>query len=664
VGVALVATLGILGAVPATGLPGVAADAADPPPLRVVGDARYIIEPDKSRVRVNVALTIANTLGETVTHRYWYDRAYLAVQPGASAIRVSGAGLVPSVRVTRTASDHRLIEIVFGKRLYSGQSLALALSFNLRDPGGAPDRPIRVGNGLVSFPVWAFASDATSGARASVVVPAGFEIQYGAGAFADHAQLDGGAVELASGLLTDATKLRAYLVATGEAAFVASRSAVPVAGGELGVTVRGWSDDVAWRHRMAAVVKEAATVIAADTGLSGPGAGLVVEEVTPWALGGGSVVLDPTVGRLLVAHDAAKPAVIRGLAQAFLTADVVAERWAIEGLAEVYAERAATAMDVALEAPAWSPDLLPLGGPLNAWTGSAARPTAADVAARTNAVELGRRLIERVGPDGARAALARLAAGVSTYQPAGTPTAGPEKADGPADWRRIVDSFEAEADADLGDLWVQFVVRPQEASLLAARRAARARYEASLSSSAGWALPAAIREAMTNWRFESAQALFDEIDDAMAQRASLEVAAAKLGLRLPDQVQPLFERGRFDAALAESDAEAAAIEAIAAAVDASAPVGPFGVVGLLGEEPMSDLATARAAFEDGRLDDSVAAASIARATWLAAEDVGRGRLALVAVLIGALGVAVLVVRARRARTRAVVRRRMGRASPR
>ena len=666
--VALVAAAGVLVAIPVPGIPGTSVDGAGPPPLTVVGDARYIVEPTKARIHVTVGLVIRNRRGETVTRRFWYDRAYLAIQPGASRIRVSGPGVVPSVRVTRTAADHRLIEVRFGKRLYSNESLALRLSFYLQDLGGAPGRSIRIGPGLVSFPVWAFASDSTAGARATVVVPAGFEIQYGADAFASRGSLDDGATELATGSLSDATRLRGYVVATGEAAFDESTVTIPVSTGSLRVTVRGWVDDPAWHVRMTGLAQKAAVALAAETGLPGPGAGLVIEEATTWALGGGAIVWDPSIGRLLVAHDAAAAAVVRGMAQAFLSSEIVAERWAIEGLSETYAERAGAVAGVVVKAPPWSEDLAVLAGPLNAWVGPAVEPTAADQAVRATAAELGRRIIDRVGPDGARAALARLAGGLSVYQPPGLSSQPviPEQADGLADWRRILDAFEADSEpgTSLDDLWATFVVRPDEAPLLPQRIAARDRYRATVSSAAGWALPAAIREALTNWRFDTAQALLDEVDRAMGARSSLDAMAAELGLRLPDYVKPLFEGGRLDAALAEADAESDALEAIAAATRASSPIGPLGAVGLLGETPAADLEAARAAFEAGDIDLAIGSASRAEATWQGAEGFGRSRLTLLALLLGTLGVALLVLRLRRPSNRIAAGPRPDQASPR
>jgi hypothetical protein len=358
--------------------------------------------------------------------------------------------------------------------------------------------------------------------------------------------------------------------------------------------------------------------------------------------------------------------VVRGLAHAFLGPDALAERWAIEGLSEVFAVRALDALDLpAGEPPAWTPALGELAGPLNAWAGSVVA-TSIDPA-RATAVELARRLVERVGVDGVRRALARLSAGSSVYQPLGAAaTTGPaETAAGPADWRRILDAFEAEAPAGtiLDDLWADLVVRPDEASLLAERTAARDRYLATVAAS-DWGLPGLVREALGNWRFETAQALLDEVDGAMVRRTALEAAAADLGLILPDTVRPHFEAGRFAAARVEAERQAAALEAIGTATDASRVDGLLAAIGLAGETADLDLERARSAFESADLDEAVAQASAAERIWSGAEVAGRSRLTLVGLAFGTLGAILLVARLRRPKPRTIVRRRPDQATQR
>ena len=59
------------------------------------------------------------------------------------------------------------------------------MRFDLVDGGGAATRDVRVGDALVSFPVWAFATDRTPGSTVKVVFPAGFHVDVEAGSIPD-----------------------------------------------------------------------------------------------------------------------------------------------------------------------------------------------------------------------------------------------------------------------------------------------------------------------------------------------------------------------------------------------------------------------------------------------------------------------------------------------
>ena len=51
------------------------------PDLTIVTDARYDVQPEQHRVRVNLKVVLTNHLKDTVTKRYYFDRAFLAVLP-------------------------------------------------------------------------------------------------------------------------------------------------------------------------------------------------------------------------------------------------------------------------------------------------------------------------------------------------------------------------------------------------------------------------------------------------------------------------------------------------------------------------------------------------------------------------------------------------------
>ncbi len=62
------------------------------PDLTVVGAARYDVQPDKQRIRITVDLTLKNHLKDTKTKRYYFDEAFLAIQPGTSGYKLSWEG--------------------------------------------------------------------------------------------------------------------------------------------------------------------------------------------------------------------------------------------------------------------------------------------------------------------------------------------------------------------------------------------------------------------------------------------------------------------------------------------------------------------------------------------------------------------------------------------
>ena len=129
------------------------------PDLTIVSDARYDVQPAQSRVRVTVTLRLTNHLKDTATKRYYFDQAFLAVLPGATGIRLTGAGEPRRLGHRTERQRHDPPARRSAQRLFAGKSATYTLRFDLVDGGGEPTRDLRIGESLVSFPVWAFASD-------------------------------------------------------------------------------------------------------------------------------------------------------------------------------------------------------------------------------------------------------------------------------------------------------------------------------------------------------------------------------------------------------------------------------------------------------------------------------------------------------------------------
>ena len=139
-GVALVVALALAWLAPVIGaLPASPAAAANTE-LTVVTNATYTVQPTHGRVHVVVAIDARNHRGETRTHKYYFDHAFLAVQPGASGFAISGAKGA-TVHVADRSKDATLLRIDFGARLYGGGGRTLELVFNLVDPGKPPAAP-------------------------------------------------------------------------------------------------------------------------------------------------------------------------------------------------------------------------------------------------------------------------------------------------------------------------------------------------------------------------------------------------------------------------------------------------------------------------------------------------------------------------------------------
>jgi len=249
--------------------------------------------------------------------------------------------------------------------------------------------------------------------------------------------------------------------------------------------------------------------------------------------------------------------------------------------------------------------------------------------------------------------------GTRTGTPPGSGTSAIERDTPAPDWRGLLDLLETRTDATYDDLWRTWVVRPEEAVLLDQRARAREAYAAAVVDAGDWELPRAIRTALDRWQFDDAMTMIGKARAVLDARADLANDAAAAGVTLPSTVRDMFERQGPEAAQAELATESATIARIAADAQ-SEPADPGIVesVGLYGETPATQMSAARTAFASGDLAGAVAAADIARDTWLGATEAGRGRLALAAGGLAAFGLMLLAwSRPRRPR------RPMGKARP-
>ena len=598
--------------------------------LTVVTDARYEVEPAQHRVRVTVDAVAMNHRRDTTIRRFYYVQAFLAVQPatrGFTTLAPKGARVV----VSKATQQYTLLRIDFGRRLYAGKTLGVRFRFDIPDPGGAPNRPVRISDALVSFPVWAFASDGAHGSQASVTFPRGYQVDVASGSLPLRSTLPGGRVVLRSGVLDKPTSFFAFVVADRPGAYTDTSIDVSVSGARVPLTVRAWSDDPGWAKRVGDLLRGGLPVMGDAIGRPWPwDQPMVVVEGASRSGEGDAGSFDPTAGRFQIAYYADPFVVLHVAAHSWFNGRFLADRWANEGFASYYADRALTAMKVKAPVDTLTEPLQAVRIPLNAWGATGDTPATTEAYGRAASLELARRIAARAGDEIMAAVWRDVEGRVAAYQPpaTGADRQEPERSAGPPDWRGLIDLLEDRSGRRFDDLWREWVVRPQESSLLEARARARESYARTLALADGWAIPRAAREALRAWRFDVAESILADTRTVIAQREALKKAAARSGLAVPTTIRTLFEtEGRLSAASSEAMRGLAIIDALDAAGGA-APVtdDPITKLGLIGIDPAAKLASARAAFEEGRLDDAITDATAASTDSQRAWIEGRRRL--------------------------------------
>jgi hypothetical protein len=625
------------------------------PDLTIVTAARYDVQPAQKRVRVTVDLTLRNRLRDTRTKRYFFDHAFLAVLPGASNYRLSWDGNGrPSVRVARRNSSYTLLRLDLAQQLASGRSARYRLSFDLKDPGGKPTRDLRIGDTLVSFPVWAFASDDTPGSSVTVIFPKGYDVAVEAGRIPAPTTASDGRTVFRSGALSKPLDFFAYLVADRPGAYSDSTVTTNVLGRRVAVTVRGWTDDPAWAQRVRRLLATGLPALSERIGLPWPDYDkpLVVTEAVSRSTGGYAGIFDPSAGEVAIAYYADDFVVLHEAAHTWFNGSLLADRWSNEAFASYYAELAAGDTKTRVTTDKLTGELQKSRIPLNGWGAVGTLEVAQEDYAYAAGLVLAREVATRAGDRGLREVWGDAAERISAYQPS---TGGEEVVGGPVDWRGLLDLLEERTGKSFDDLWRAWVARPDDLALLDARAEARRQYATFTSSVDGWHVPLSIRDSMRAWRFDQGMTLMDAAEGVLSLRKRVEDAAADAGLSPPVTLRAAFEDDDgFDDAIAEGGAELQAIERYTNAVAARpAEPTPLITLGLIGETPDAQLGTARDAFARGDLAAAAAASDHAAASWLEAEPSGQRRAFSIATIIVALLfiLALLVVNLRRRRRR-------------
>ncbi len=619
----------------------------------IVTAARYTVLPSQGRVSVVVDVSISNHEADTRVNRFYYDHAFLNVQPGAANPKVTKGPSGASVGIASRGADATTLRLDFAQ-LFGGHTTSFRFSFDLRDTGTAVQRLVRVGASLVTFPVWAYASDGASGSRVTVQFPKGYDVSVETGSFATQTHASDGGVVLGTNALANPLGFFAFVSAQQPATYLSTQLNVKVADGTIPLTMRAWKDDRSWAGRVGPLFTRSLPLLRSDIGLAWPHDGpVVVQEAVSRSTGGFAGLYDPMASTIQVAYWASSAIVVHEAAHAWFNGTLLADRWAVEGFASLYAQRALTALKIKSSPPELTTKLQAAGFPLNDWPATPAPTAAAESFGYAASYTLAAQILKQAGPDALARVWADAASHIGAYQPPSGQSSTPETVDGAPDWRGLLDLLEAETGSDFTTLWRTWVVRPSDAGQLDRRAAARTAYQGALAAADGWALPRSIRDALRAWRFDTADSLIAQARAALAERTKLEGQASAAGLTLPPTVQRLFEAGDLAGAVTEAQLEESAIAAIGAALDGRAQGrnDMLTSVGMIGLDPELDLTSARAALAAGDTATALTAARASLQMWGDASGEGRRRALMGAALVVALGVMAASLASRALRSR-------------
>ncbi len=634
---------------PATTL---AADGVD-----ITSAARYVLQPDRGRVRVTVDITAVNrkpdvTRGGRVT-RYYYDAVNLAVQPDAEHLRATQDGKTVAIDA-EPRKGFRLVSVRFREKIYVGETATVRLAFDL--PGGAPrsDSATRVGSAFATFVAWTFGDSG----EIRLEIPAGFRVDLSGDAMEVRPGTDG--MQVLEARTGSALDWYAWVNATNDDALTQDRLAL--AGGEE-VVIRGWPEDTRWLDRVRSLLRDGVPGLVERIGLAWPVDGpLTVSEVHTPLLEGYAGFYDPANDRITISEDLDNLTIVHEASHAWFNKALFAERWITEGLADEYAARVLRDLGRKVADPARVTRGAPAAFPLETWPPPAPIADAAADAREQYGYDASwqvmRRIVNLVGEPGMREVFAAAAANATAYQGETTP----ERTMLPNDWRRLVDlAEELGGGRGVTDVVATWALGETAAGTLPARATARAVYADLVAEGGTWAAPVVVRMALDAWQFSDATAAMDQATGVLDSRDRLDALAVDEGLEPAPGLEQGYEASRSVAELAAVDGRAGAmltsLDEVAAAGDVvAAPRDWLTELGLDGADPAGALDTARTAWEDGDLDGATSAASHAVTLLEAAPAAGRTRAitiggggALFAVVF--LGALILVRRRRHAATR-------------
>lgn len=626
---AAAAALSLLGLAPAW-LPGHVATAADRG-LVVVAQARYAALPAERRVHVTIDAVATSYTPNPVDGLAFYPDITFAVQTGATRIAASSGGRPLAIKVDSSDPNFVNVTVTFEDGVFFEESYPYRVTYDLPDPGGAPDRNLRISPSIVAFPIWAFGSSGEAGGSVTVILPGGFRPTVQGEDLATSTGPDGEIV-LSTASLPDPFAFFAYLSADRPGAFSDTLLTVQVGGKPAALKVRAWQDDPEWGTTMTALMTDGLPKLQQLIGLpyAAPGV-LVVEEAATSRLGDYAGIYNNLTGTIRIRYDADAYVGLHEAAHLWFNPDLIGGRWIGEAYAEFYGVQAAKAIGAKGSEFNLTDELMASRIALNDWGEIGAVQAGTEEYAYAASYHLALLVFDRTNVGGMQAVWRGVEGGEMAYQPgqaSGAPQTGVDsRLQG---WQQLLDLLDERAGANFDDLWSEWVANDQEKVLMSTRSTSRAHYAAVVSLAGTWNLPRDLRAAMGSWHFDEADQDLGLADDVLAARDQITSQAGALQLTPPAALRQAFEGTRgLATAKDEAGVELAVLAAVSKASDRLAEKETLlETIGLIGSDPEASLEAARKAFEGDRLDAAATAAEQALSVRQGAEEAGQIRVLL------------------------------------
>ncbi|MFC7403859.1 hypothetical protein [Georgenia alba] len=525
-----------------------------------------------------MSATVTTTVRNLLTDGRYYYSYGIVVPTTASGVRAVSNG--QELTVTRSASDSADFEYatVDFAPLHHGNSRTIEWSYTIE---GSPVRSAditRVGDGYATFPVSGF-GDAGQ-VTIEVLVPLSMRLAYTDADITFTQSRSGQTATYTADLDT---------VGDGISAFVSARDpqradARTVEVDDISLSLLSFPGDDAWATFVEEHITAGLPVQEEIIGTPWPG-GLqtIREDVSPTVLG--YAWFDPRAEEIVVPETLDASTLFHELGHAWFNGESFYERWLYEGLTESVAHRVleATGTD---GTPRPRPDRNDAAAlPLNSWNERDEQSPGYDPAQEDYAYAASAAAVDDLLADLAAKTVATVlsaaVAGESGYERPGS--------DGAVltDWRRFLDLVEIRGgNEEAASVMRTWVADPEDAALLDERAEARDVYVQVDQADAGWQPPAGIRGAMTAWRFDDATSALSELGSAPAAAASVQEAAARAEVPVPEAVRDIYED-------AEEPGEYAAAEAtLARAAETIELVGEVTAAARVDRDPVTELGEA------------------------------------------------------------------------